>query len=520
MENLHYWLSGTLFIFAAIVLAMALYSYRRKEISAAKAFSFLCLATFFYFFGNAMELVSTELSEMLFWNLVQSVNTFIPFFWLLLALQYCGKEKAFPPFYIKLFFSLALLLLLGRFTNPLHHLFYHHVYMEYNGYFHVFKAHNGPLFYLKFIYTTIAFLLSNHLFYQLSRESKGSVKKLGQLMFVASLLPYLAYAMFIYVGAPYGIDLVPLALVISYFFFMLAIFKFQFFDLIPLAYHKVFESIKDAVIVLDKEQKILDYNPAAKAFFQKLDKKAIGQNLDELFQDQVELVKAVDKGVDSTITFQVKDRPHYYDLKLSALTNQKGEEIGRIIVLSDITKQVAVTEEFKWMASHDELTGIYNRRVFFEYGNHELERLKRNKLPLSLIMFDIDHFKRVNDTYGHQAGDVVLQKVAEVVKKNIRACDLFARFGGEEFVILLADVTPQKTMAVAEKLRVALEAMEVTTEGVLIKVTSSFGVSGVEAVGQESLDVLIAQADQALYEAKARGRNRVESAMMISCRKN
>ena len=155
----------------------------------------------------------------------------------------------------------------------------------------------------------------------------------------------------------------------------------------------------------------------------------------------------------------------------------------------------------------DNLTKIFNRSYFLELSQEELSRAKRYKLPVSIIIMDIDHFKRVNDTYGHKAGDLALQTVVGVCKEALRAHDLFGRYGGEEFVVFLPETPPEMALSVAERLRKNVSCSPALLDNYKINVTASFGVFGVENAEGVELDDLLKNADHALYKAKSLGRN-------------
>jgi diguanylate cyclase (GGDEF)-like protein len=157
------------------------------------------------------------------------------------------------------------------------------------------------------------------------------------------------------------------------------------------------------------------------------------------------------------------------------------------------------------MATRDSLTGLSNRRHFMDAGNRELLLARRSGRPLSVVMLDLDHFKSVNDTYGHAVGDSVLKRFSAIALATLRNSDVIGRIGGEEFALLLREMPPRDAAAVAEKLRAAVAADR--SEG-LPGFTVSIGVSGVDA-SDASLDDVLRRADKALYAAKAGGRNRV-----------
>ena len=161
------------------------------------------------------------------------------------------------------------------------------------------------------------------------------------------------------------------------------------------------------------------------------------------------------------------------------------------------------------LASLDPLTGAFNRRTFIELAEKQLSRARRLDSPLSLVVLDVDHFKKVNDTHGHLMGDRVLRRFADVVRDQLRKEDVFVRYGGEEFCLLLPDVPGPGAVALAGRIRKAVAKEAFMVDGAVIPLTTSAGVAARIDEGPEDLDQLIARADEALYIAKSRGRNRV-----------
>ena len=166
-------------------------------------------------------------------------------------------------------------------------------------------------------------------------------------------------------------------------------------------------------------------------------------------------------------------------------------------------------------ANTDHLTGLYNRRYLADAGNRLHEAALRGGLSLAVLLLDLDHFKKINDTYGHYAGDVVLRRVAARLRQSTREADLLARFGGEEFCLLATGTGDEGVAATAEKLRRVVEEMEITYRGIPLKLTASIGCTA--GIGQ-SLEAMIHEADRALYRAKELGRNRVVVAEEALCR--
>ncbi|MDD2701800.1 MAG: diguanylate cyclase [Sideroxydans sp.] len=182
---------------------------------------------------------------------------------------------------------------------------------------------------------------------------------------------------------------------------------------------------------------------------------------------------------------------------------------GIVVAFHDISERKQLERELRRRAQTDVLTGLYNRRHFYELADQELARARRYGKPLAMLMLDLDHFKKVNDTYGHHAGDAVLRKLSEVCIATLREIDVIGRYGGEEFVVLLPETDARRALEAAERLRHALSEADVALAGgEMLRFTVSIGVANLVATDPD-LDSLLKRADKGLYEAKKLGRNRV-----------
>lgn len=211
---------------------------------------------------------------------------------------------------------------------------------------------------------------------------------------------------------------------------------------------------------------------------------------------QEEIVAGLEAGADDYIT-----KPYNLpELKVRVNAGQ------RVIGLT--TRLLAAEEELRRQATTDPLTGVLNRRAMFDRLEKETVRSARSGTPFSLALLDLDHFKQINDTYGHTAGDEVLRQCVARVSRSLRRYDSLGRVGGEEFLILTPGVDAADAENLFERIRKRIAQTRIRYEGQLIKVTASIGV--VTTAGEGSVDRLFALADQALYRAKEAGRNRVE----------
>ncbi len=178
-------------------------------------------------------------------------------------------------------------------------------------------------------------------------------------------------------------------------------------------------------------------------------------------------------------------------------------------IVIDIDDRKFMEGELAKLATHDPLTGVYNRRELEQQLGHELDRAERYDRPLSILWLDLDHFKNINDTLGHRAGDEVLRAICQMLEQNVRKADYVARYGGEEIIVVLPEMDPQGAAEMAERLRQVIAEREIPlNDGRQARITASIGVASHPLHGS-NMDQLLASADAAMYQAKRNGRNRV-----------
>ncbi|MBF9014049.1 MULTISPECIES: diguanylate cyclase [unclassified Oceanispirochaeta] len=288
-------------------------------------------------------------------------------------------------------------------------------------------------------------------------------------------------------------------------------------------YRSIFEESKDLIFLTGLNSIIEEINPACKDILE--------YSAEELKYKSVQDIMVNPEDI-SLYQQMVSEQGYVKNLELelmsknrkiiSMLVNvtQRKDENGQFMGFQGIAKDITARKQAEFerlraqklerLAVTDPLTNIHNRRFFDETAKTEVGRAKRFGTPVSLIIFDIDHFKRVNDTYGHLIGDQVLQSLAASCQKTMRSIDLFARFGGEEFVVLTPDTDIQLARDIAERLRnIVSDKVMALSDGTEIFVTISLGVAGWDTSESLEIKTLLDQADKALYAAKNTGRNKV-----------
>ena len=296
------------------------------------------------------------------------------------------------------------------------------------------------------------------------------------------------------------------------------------------------QSIDVGVVVLDQDYRVQVWNTFMENRSGLLPYEAANRSFFELFPEVNE--EWLKKKIDNVITLGTpaftiwEQRPYlvrfknyqpitgqedfmYQNTTMFPLRSTSGDINHVCIVIYDVTdvatnrRQLqAANQSLQKLSSTDRLTGLYNRGHWEETLRLDFARHTRYGTNSCLVMFDIDHFKRVNDTYGHQCGDKVIQLVADVVREHIRDSDIAGRYGGEEYAVLLPDTDKVGGATFAERIREAIEAREVLCEGHVIRCTVSLGVADMSGAINEHA-TLIERADQALYASKKNGRNQV-----------
>ncbi len=493
-----------------ITVVLGVYAYGRRHVLAATTFTWLMVTLAIWTFCYTMELLTTTLEGKTFWAQAKYFGAAPgPIVWFILSLQLTQNDR---------WLNLPLQLALGAFgiitifvvfTNSYHHWFWTSVEMVAG--FPETQAEHGFYFWVYAGISYFLILVSLIIYFLYYRTTPAIYRTQALLLGLGGFIPLGGRILEDF----FGIDLFPkvdniiLLFFVSGVLFALAIFRYGALNIVHIAHGLVIQNIGAGIIVLDMLERVVELNPYAQQLVGQARGSVVGQVIGTALPTWPKLPEQVDAETEMTLALEGADR--CFHIQRTQIKTDNGVPAGYTVVLLDITARKQAERQLEALARTDALTSLTNRRYFYELAEAELARAQRYQKLLTIILFDIDHFKQINDTYGHPAGDAVLKAVATECQQSLRTTDSIARFGGEEFIVLLAEDTVAGTLQMAERLRQVVESLEILVEQKTIRVTISLGLAHLFQGQDLTLDALIKQADDRLYKSKTSGRNRVSA---------
>jgi diguanylate cyclase (GGDEF)-like protein/PAS domain S-box-containing protein len=542
--------SVPLWIASFATALLARYAWHFRKFVGAKPFAGLMVAVAIWCLGYGFEIAAPGFSSKLWWAKIQYLGIVsVPLFWLVYTIDFTGNSWWLSFSIQRLLLIFPSITLLLAWTNEWHGLIWKEIQVNTHGPANNLSIVYGAWFWVNIAYSYALILVGTVFLIRFVLHSRGLFHKQARTLLIAALIPWLGNAIYVFGLNPVpALDLTPFAFTITGLIIAWGVLRLQFLDIVPIARQAVIESIDDGVFVLDSSNRIVDINPAAHALM-KGDADIIGLPAAQVFQHYPDLIARF-MPVQETrevLTLRCQESEVYYEVHISPLYDQRVKYSGRLIVLHDITEreqaklilqkahqvleqrvqertieleaanqrlQVEVAERrvaeeaLLYQTMHDVLTGLPNRRMFLDRLELAFERAKRHAGTRFAVLFlDLDQFKEVNDSLGHANGDRFLIAIAQRLKQSLRAVDTLARFGGDEFAILVDEIKDiQEPLLVAQRILVAFSA-PVQVDGHQVVTSASIGIA-LAAETYRHPEEILRDADAAMYRAKAEGRGR------------
>jgi diguanylate cyclase (GGDEF)-like protein len=505
-----------LFILASLIIgSLLLYSLRYRDSDTGRAFIYLMGAAFTWVFFFTFEIIFTTVkTKLLFSNIEFLGITFLPVSWIFLVLAFTGQK--IPGRLRNVLLIIPITTNIVIWTNPLHHWFEGNPSLIVNG--NYFSALNMDYqFWFRYIHAPAGYLyllIAIVLLIRSIRTLGKTYQIQGDLLLLAILLPSATDFLYVMGITPIAhTNYTTAVFSISGIILFLTLFQFHFLDLLPLARDTIIDNLHEGIVVLDHKHRVTYFNPSAKIAFG-IQPNIIGSQVASVGSEYFEKVALSLKNGQTGMDIQIGDSPPcYYDLQISPIYSRPGKQIGLVVTTRDITERVQLFNQVQLLSTQDSLTGIYNTRQFIELSRRELVRIQRfPDAQVTVAMVDMDNFKNLNDTYGHACGNQALMAFTRTIQEILRRYDIFGRVGGDEFAILLRDVSMEDAILIVERLRVSIENLRIPFEGSMVSLTASFGIISSQQMDESDLeiDTMLHLADKALYSAKRAGGNRIE----------
>ncbi|KZZ83490.1 histidine kinase N-terminal 7TM domain-containing diguanylate cyclase [Bacillus sp. SJS] len=497
-------LAGTLSLF------LGLYAlFKLKGAPGARYYVFVTLFSAMFTYSYAFELSSPSLEQIKLWvNIEYLAILFIPVFLLHMCFEYAG-QRVKPWMYYALLLIPVITIFMHN-TNDLHHLYYRSMGLRSDISYPILKLEWGPFFYVHSIFLFICLMMSSIILLMQLPKSILRYQIQILLMVAGLIMPIVANHFYLNGLSPEGIDLGPVSMSVSFLLHGAALLFFQMFNVAPIAREVAFESMKDGILILNNNGILVDFNERMRDTLPMLSNHPIGRPIQALLAGNPELAYLIRREQECDYKLVINGKTSHWHIRFSPVQNKRKVLVGQIITFADVTERVCLQEKLEHLASMDGLTQVYNRAFFMKNAQALLDSLIPSWRLISVIMFDIDYFKKVNDTYGHEAGDEVLTSVAGVVKGILGDKEIAGRYGGEEFIICIPDASLEDAYHLANTIREKVSECGIKAGDKEIRVTSSFGISSLQAMPGGSIKELVREADGALYAAKRNGRNCVE----------
>lgn len=507
------------FVGFALALTVVIITRRWRTQLSTRAFCLMMAAVAWWALAAGMEMNTANIEGKITWSKLYYLgNNSTPVLMLLFVLHFTRRDAWLNRRAIALLWVIPIASMLLALTNEWHHLIWTDTPLDPVTGNYLWNHGVGFYIMVAYLYSLVAICI--FLMARAATKMETPFRAQALTILVAFTVPAATSISYVLGFTPLaGVDLTPCFFALSGAVLTWGILRMQMLDVLPVAHDMVIESMTDGVIVLDARGRIVDINPAVR--------RLIGAHPD--LRIGVSATKPLGAWIRSEEPTEIhlEATHNYIEVIPAPLKDHRGNPVGRVVMLRDITDRKKaelalgqlnlrlqerisqinlLQEQLREQAIRDSLTGLYNRRFLDESLSRELARAQRESYPVALVMIDIDGFKCFNDTYGHEAGDKILQALAGHLNVSCRGGDIVCRFGGDEFSLVLPGLLPRIAQRRANEWRAAFENVRIDFNQLQLFTTFSAGIAVFPIHGKNAAE-LIRAADHALYSAKAAGRN-------------
>jgi diguanylate cyclase (GGDEF)-like protein/PAS domain S-box-containing protein len=513
-----------------VAIVVAFFVWKRRASRGSWPLLLLFVAVAEWAISNGLEAAAIPQDLKIFWTKIAYLGVQTsPVLLVLFALNYNGRGKRVTPLTSALLFVIPVITIVLAATNDSHGLIWVAFSPGPEG-TNSLIYHHGPAFWISVAYTFTMVSVGTAILLLSAVQSQKLYREQSQFVLIASIIPWIGFLMYIMNLNPFpGLDTVSISFLFTGLVLVWGMYKGRLMDIVPIAHELINENVNNGILIVDDRLRMIDFNPAAARLLSIDQTKILGVQVQTLEKFWEKIQNYFDKNTAKRIEISTQEsRKTYLDVHITPLHDQRKSFLGWAVIMDDIsTRKKAeadlhavnkrlkqqlgeiqnLQEKLREQAMRDSITGVYNRRYLEETLSREISHAQRKIYPLSVIMLDIDFFKKVNDTYGHKVGDDVLISLSQLLQAETRDSDCVSRYGGDEFVMVMPEMTEEDAFQRAELWRDAIKNKDFLIGENKVSVTVSMGISTFPANGSDS-EALLKAADEALYQAKATGRDR------------
>ncbi len=430
--------------------------------------------------------------------------------WLLFAIHFSGNQSWLTPLSVTVILIVPAASLLLVSTLEWHQLFYSAVRLVNRNDYYVLEFDYGVAFWVQiFLCSYLYTLTGSVLLIATSLRQASLYRNQSLLIVIAAVIPLAVNILYVFgVDFSGGFDPTSLFFVFSAILITIATRHYYFLRVAPMARDLVFRNINSGVIVVNQAHKVTDVNPAFTSIAKLNSDDLIGMPLEQLLDVTFDTKGMLRTELGYSGRVKSRHRGRQFEIDSMPINGYRGELLGQLLLLTDVTQIQRALDEIGRLAHTDLLTQLPNRRAMIEWVN-AMAASDTILQPVLIAMADLDHFKALNDTYGHHCGDYILKEVARLIEARLDGKGIVARWGGEEFCMVLTGYDWSDGESFLESLRQAIEDHQFKYEEQQLQVTITLGM--VQKLPGEELESAIHRADLMMYDGKRRGRNLVSS---------